>query len=107
MVKKLFSEIYVRKYLPNIRKEISVALHEKGYSQTDIANMLGIDQTTVSNYLNSLSTSHIPMSLKAEIHRNVSKFIFKSSEERLEIFKDLVEKVKNIVKSDENIYFDI
>ncbi len=45
-------EVEVFYILPAIRRELSIALKERGRSQKEIALLLGVTEAAVSNYLN-------------------------------------------------------
>ena len=108
MVKKLFSEIYVKEYLPLIRKEIALNLNKKGYKQKEIAEMLNIDQTTVSNYLNSATKEEISQKLKYLLRKKSTEIIFRKPGERLAVLDEIKEHIKQDLKvRKKDIYYDM
>ena len=111
---KLFSEVYVKKYLPLLRKAISHKLvNELGYTQLEASKLLHIDQTTISQYFSPLSkpldNSILTPQLELEINKAAKKLIFSEKNKQLEIFKDLREFIKKYLleNSSDKIYFDI
>lgn len=50
---RLFCETVVNEVLPAVRSILAQELAERGYSQTEIADMMGVTQPAVSQYLSS------------------------------------------------------
>jgi Predicted transcriptional regulator len=46
-------EIFVKEFLPNIRVILAHELYKRNYSQTKIAEILGITQARINGYLKS------------------------------------------------------
>ena len=65
----LYCEIAVKKYFPAIRKILSIKLTERGYSQNEISELLGITQAAVSQYLKNYRGKELDIDIEEEIEK--------------------------------------
>jgi|Deesub1362B_J571_1020462.scaffolds.fasta_scaffold00005_268 hypothetical protein len=54
-------ELYVKKIIPYLKGIFAVKLYEKGYTQSEIARILGVTQSAVSQYLDKDETYYIKL----------------------------------------------
>lgn len=76
------SEVKARFVIPAVRKELSKKMSEKGLSQTEIANELGLTQSAVSQYLRNkraVSKLEINPDLDNEMELSVNKIMDSNS----------------------------
>lgn len=68
-------ELEVFYFIPAIRKELSVQMKRKGKGQREIANLLGITEAAVSQYISSKRATGIKLEkpVKEEISKSVDK----------------------------------
>lgn len=66
--------VMVEKILPEMRKRVAKQLRDRGWSQTDIARMVGVTQPMISKYLRSINET-MSESIESEIERGVNEII--------------------------------
>ncbi|HIH18158.1 MAG TPA: hypothetical protein HA250_03595 [Nanoarchaeota archaeon] len=68
-------ELEVFYFIPAIRKELSVQMKKKGKGQREIANLLGITEAAVSQYISSKRATGVKLEkkIKEEISKSVDK----------------------------------
>ncbi|MDD9953921.1 MAG: helix-turn-helix domain-containing protein [Candidatus Woesearchaeota archaeon] len=73
-------EVEVYYILPAIRKELSVEMKKHGKTQKEIADILGVTEAAVSQYMNKKRGNiAIPRELKNEVRKAAKKIIDRQS----------------------------
>ncbi|MBI2667534.1 helix-turn-helix domain-containing protein [Candidatus Woesearchaeota archaeon] len=83
-------EIEFHYILPSIRKSLSVHLKEQGLDQKEIARLLHIRESTVSQYINNKRANTIEFNKKIES-------AVKESSKKIKNQNDLIREVQNII----------
>ena len=68
-------ELEVFYFIPAIRKELSIQMKKKGKGQREIANLLGVTEAAVSQYISAKRATGIK--LEKEVKEEISKSIDK------------------------------
>ena len=88
---KLRQEVEVWYIIPAIRREIAEAMHKRKVKQREIANMIGVTDAAVSQYLSSKRASEVRFSKR--LGNEIS-----SAVERIVDGADAISEIQNICK---------
>jgi uncharacterized protein len=98
-MKLMIQEVEVRYVIPSIRRELANGLNKEKFKQKEIAELLNITPSAVSQYLsNKRGTVKFSKRIIDEITKAVEKIKTKKSTAHKEIIKltDLIKKTANI-----------
>lgn len=70
---KFIEEIVVEEFLPTFRSMLARALHERGHTQLEIAEMLGVSQSAVSKYIHGEVTPDSTIAEQQRVERLVER----------------------------------
>lgn len=84
---EMLCEYVSKKYFPLIRRMLAeILIYEKGYTQQDVAELLGITQAAVSQYLKDARGKsrkvNVSQRIKDEIHKMANVLPLKPKNER-------------------------
>ena len=103
-------EIEVWYILPAIRKELAVALKEKGKAQKEIAKLLNITEAAISQYLKEKRAKEItfPVEVKEFIRKAAERITdSKSAFHQIQSINEFIKKAKALCKLHAQIEGDL
>jgi predicted fused transcriptional regulator/phosphomethylpyrimidine kinase/predicted transcriptional regulator len=91
MTLQLPSEIVVERFLPTVRSRLAVALDDRGFSQREIADRLGVSQAAVSKYLNATDYGERRFADHPQFRETVERIADGFADETMEDYEALAE----------------